>query len=69
MNNGPKNFILRKYVTAMTAADAIKQDRKTPVSEVFLDEQKDNRSVADAIGFHAPIDPCWRDDEIRNGQK
>jgi hypothetical protein len=51
MNDGPKKFVIRKYITADSIADALKKDSKTPVSEVFLDDRPDTRT-ADAIGFH-----------------
>jgi hypothetical protein len=50
MNDGPKKFVIRKYITADSIADALKKDSKTPVSEIFLDDRQDTRTT-DAIGF------------------
>jgi len=49
-----KMFILRKYVKAENAAQAIRREKKIPVHDVWIDDewrknQKDN--LADAIGF------------------
>ena len=60
-----KRFIIRKYVIAPTAADAIKRESEQPVDEVYLDSPEQSKGAADAIGFYAPFDPEWRDDEIR----
>ena len=49
-----KLFILKKYVMATSASDAIKKDKITPPQDVWIDEdwskgQKDK--LASAIGF------------------
>lgn len=46
--NSPKRFIVRKYIMAQSAADAIKKDKLAPVFDVLVDEdfKKDNQ-----IGF------------------
>ena len=46
--NTPKRFIVRKYIMATSAADAIKKDKLAPVFDVFVDDdyKKDNE-----IGF------------------
>ena len=46
--NTPKRFIVRKYVMAQSAADAIKKDKLAPVFDVYVDDdyKKDNE-----IGF------------------
>jgi hypothetical protein len=50
MNDERKKFVIRKYITADSLADALKKDSKTPVSEIFLDDRQDTRTT-DAIGF------------------
>lgn len=46
--NSPKRFIVRKYIMAQSAADAIKKDKLAPVFDVWVDDdfKKDNE-----IGF------------------
>lgn len=46
--NTDKRFIVRKYIMAQSAADAIKKDKLAPVFDVWVDEdfKKDNE-----IGF------------------
>lgn len=46
--NSPKRFIVRKYIMAQSAADAIKKDKLAPVFDVWVDDdfKKDNK-----IGF------------------
>lgn len=45
-----KRFVVRKYIMASSAADAIKKDKTHPVEDVWVDTtyQDDNRS---GIGF------------------
>lgn len=56
-------FILRKYVDADNAKDALKLDRKTPVHDVYLKDgeepkRKDGGSCS-AIGFIHPEEPSY----------
>lgn len=44
-------FIVRKYVIALSVADAVKKEKKTPVADVWLDEQCKNYLV-DAVMKH-----------------
>lgn len=45
-------FVVRKYIVAKNASDAIKLDKKTPVSDVWIDEDfKKTVSGPSAIGF------------------
>lgn len=49
-----KMFIVKKYIKASSAAEAIRKDRTTPVSDVWIDDEwrKNNRdNLADAMGF------------------
>ena len=59
-----KRFIVRKYVMAPTAAEAIQRESGQAVDEVFLDNPEHPKGTADGIGFHAHQEPQWRDDEI-----
>lgn len=59
-----KRFIVRKYVNAPTAADAIQRESSQPADEVYLDNPEHTKSTADGIGFHAHQEPTWRSDEI-----
>lgn len=50
----PKLFVIRKYIKAFSAKEAIKKDGVTPVDEVWVDDEwKKNQQygLADAIGF------------------
>lgn len=64
MNMADKRFIVRKYVMAPTAAEAIKRESGQPVDEVYLDNPEQPKGTADGIGFHAYQEPQWRDDEV-----
>jgi len=49
-----KLYIIRKYVWAKTALDALKAEKKIPVDDVWIDDKwKENASTPkDAIGFN-----------------
>lgn len=59
-----KRFIVRKYVMAPTAAEAIQRESRQPVDEVYLESPEQPKGTADGIGFHAHQEPAWRPDEI-----
>lgn len=49
-----KMFIVRKYIPAKSAAEAIRKDRITPVHDVWIDDEwkkGESRELASAIGF------------------
>lgn len=49
-----KLFVVRKYIKAIDAAQAIRKDKKTAVHDVWVDDEwaKGQRNqLADAIGF------------------
>lgn len=55
-----KLFVVRKYIMAESAAEAITLDRKTPVHDVWVDDKwreamlpvpPDPGDTADAVGF------------------
>lgn len=52
-------FILRKYVDAENAKEALAKDRKTPVQDVYLKEGEEPKRDAarDLIGFVHPEEP------------
>lgn len=57
-------YILRKYVMAPNALAAIRLDRKTPVSEVVLVEEKSAEDIpapVDAVGFRT-VEPFEDED-------
>lgn len=60
-----KRFVVRKYVMAPTAAEAIQRESSQPVDEVYLETPEQPKGTADGIGFHAHQDSDWRADEIR----
>lgn len=59
-----KRFVVRKYVSAPTAAEAIQRESGQPVDEVYLETPEQPKGTADGIGFHAHQEPVWRSDEI-----
>jgi hypothetical protein len=45
-------FVVRKYIMAKSAAEAIRKDKHTAVDEVWVDDDwKKNGNLASAIGF------------------
>lgn len=46
-----QDYILKKYVRAKTAEDALALDLETKVSEVFLAQDKPEVSLLPAVGF------------------
>lgn len=52
IKDGEKLFIVRKYIIAKDAQQAIRKDKITPVSDVWVDEDfKKTQSGPSAIGF------------------
>lgn len=54
MNNKPRMYAIKKYVSARSVSEALELEDKTPVHEVFLvnnpgDEEK--KPGVDAVGF------------------
>lgn len=55
-----KVFIIRKYVRATSAREAILLDKKTQVDDVYIDpdwQRKANEQLASCIGFDNGIYP------------
>jgi hypothetical protein len=49
---GDKLFIVRKYILARSAIEAIRKDKLTPVDDVWIDEDfRKSSPGASAIGF------------------
>lgn len=44
-------FVIRKYVIARSVAEALKQERKAPVHEVYVSNTQDDKDLSTAIGF------------------
>ncbi len=51
MKEKPKMYIVKKYIRAISATQAIKKDRDTPVHDVWVDEDWKKNELASAIGF------------------
>jgi hypothetical protein len=50
-----KLFVVRKYIKAASAIDAIRKDKHTPVDDVWVDEDwKKGGDMPDVIGFVSP---------------
>jgi len=51
MKEKPKMYIVRKYIKAVSAMEAIKKDKKTPVHECWVEEKWSEKELPSAIGF------------------
>lgn len=53
-----KLFVVKKYIWANHASEAIRKDKTQRVDDVWVDEdwKKTNSSPKDAIGFYQPDD-------------
>ena len=53
-----KLFIVKKYIWAKSAQQAIRKEKLTPVDDVWVDDEwkKNSNAPKDAIGFYAPND-------------
>lgn len=59
MKEKPKMYIVKKYIKATNALDAIRKDKKTPVHDVWVDDTWSKNELPGAIGFgnyHEPED-------------
>jgi hypothetical protein len=53
----PKLYVIKKYVKATSAAEALRKERTVAADDVWVDDdwRKNNRdNLADAIGFELP---------------
>jgi hypothetical protein len=53
-NSKLKLFVLRKYVRAHSAAEAIRKEKSIPVDDVWIDDEWKKGHLADAMGFNVP---------------
>ena len=52
MKQPPKRYIVRKYIMAKSATEAIKLDKSTPVDDVWIDDDwKKTEQGVSSIGF------------------
>lgn len=61
MKEKPKLYVVRKYIKATNAAQAIRKDKQTPVHDVWVEEGYKDKNLADAIGFQ--VEPPPEDEE------
>lgn len=56
MRANPKRYVVKKYVMARSAQEALKLESKVRPDDVWLDEKQPSEPTptADAIGFHIP---------------
>lgn len=54
MSEKEKLFVVRKYIKALSAADAISKDPTSPVDEIYVDSdwKSSKGGLADALGFN-----------------
>jgi hypothetical protein len=60
-------FIVRKFVDADTAKEALDKEASVPVHDIYLkdgEEPKRDNSPKDCVGFIQGTDPNWRSDEV-----
>lgn len=59
-----KQYIIRKYIVASSAQEAIRKDRSTPVEDVWIDEdwKKSNFPTTQPIGFSAKFSSSTKSD-------
>lgn len=50
-NNGDKLFIVKKYIYAKSATDAIKKDKAHPVDDVYVDADWQRANMCQPIGY------------------
>lgn len=53
--NQLKKFVIRKYIFATSAIEGIKKDRRSPVDDVWIDEdwkKLNSENTSKQIGFH-----------------
>lgn len=59
----PKMYIVKKYVKAKSAMQAIRKERSIPVHDVWVDDTWAKTELAGAIGFEAGL-PEVDDDDL-----
>lgn len=52
-----QDYVLKKHVKANSAAEALGMDTATPVHEVFMIQDKPEKSTTSVVGFFIPRDP------------
>ena len=55
----PKKYILKKYVMAHNAAEALRLDASTPVRDVWTEDTDDATEKPSAIGFQVEVKEDW----------
>ena len=48
---GQKMYVVRKYVKAISVAQALRREKDAPVHEIFVEDKWKDTHLADAIGF------------------
>lgn len=51
MKEKPKLYVVRKYIKADSAMQAIKKEKSVPVHDVWIDEKWQEKELPGAIGF------------------
>jgi len=57
MKEQPKLFVVKKYIMANSASHAIRKDKTTPVSDVWMDEDWKQKNLTQAIGYSHTKEP------------
>lgn len=69
MANSKVKFVVRKYIMAGSAQEAIRLDKATPVHDVWVDERwMEQEQAAGFVGFHSNDAPTAKP-KAKKGQK
>lgn len=49
-----KLFVIKKYVMATSAKDAIRKERSAQIDDVWIDENWKEKHLNEAMGFRTP---------------
>lgn len=54
-----KRFVVKKYIMAKSASDALRKERMIKPDDVWVDEKQPEQSQMDAIGFDLDISSVY----------
>lgn len=49
-------YVVKKYIRALSAEDAIRQDKTHKVDDVFIDHEWKDYALPEALGFSGPYE-------------
>ena len=51
MKEKPKLYVIRKYVMARSVVEAARKEKATPAHSIFIEENWQNKNLAETVGF------------------